>query len=76
MGFRTAPAGQLGYFRASDWPTEKGAGPAMQSDPTVSPGINGGSSLVSGWHPTVLWMLGFVVTELIVFHLLSRFMNI
>lgn len=75
MGFRTAPAQNLGYYRASDWPTTGGSGPAMPTSPTVSPGQTG-ASMASGWHPTVLWMLGFVVAELVVFHTLGRFLNI
>ncbi|HJP74921.1 MAG TPA: hypothetical protein VJ914_11665 [Pseudonocardiaceae bacterium] len=34
------------------------------------------SGNTGGWHPTVLWMLGFVVGEMIAFHLLSRVLNI
>lgn len=76
MGFRaTAPAQNLGYYRASDWPTVGGSGPAMQASPTVSPGMNGAGN-TSSWHPTVAWMMGFVVAELIVFHLLSHVLNI
>lgn len=73
--FRSAPAANLGYFRGSDWPTSGGSGPAMATTTTTSPGQNGGPAL-GGWHPTVLWMLGFVVAELVAFHVLSRVLKI
>ena len=80
MGFRvSAPAPDLGYNRTTDWPTGNGAGPgkgglmaSMKS--TISP--NGATTGASAWHPTVLWMLGFVAAELVAFHLLSRSLNI
>lgn len=75
MGFRTAPAQNTGYYRASDWPTSKGSGPMPSSGPTVSPGQNGAAS-AAGWHPTVLWMLGFVIVELVAFNLLAKYLNI
>lgn len=72
---QSAPASNLGYFRASDWPTSQGAGPMPSNGYTVSPGQNGGG-VMSQWHPTVAWMLGFVVVELIAFHVLSRMLNL
>jgi hypothetical protein len=30
----------------------------------------------STWHPTIAWLLGFVVVELVGFRLLSRFLNL
>lgn len=71
-----APAANLGYFRSTDWPTSGGSGPAMPSTITTAPGQNGGPGALSSWHPTVLWMLGFVVAELVAFHLLGRVLKI
>jgi hypothetical protein len=78
MPFRaSAPAANLGYYRASEWPTSGGSGPAMQSNPTVAPGMNGGPTVGNtAWHPTIAWLLGFVVVELVAFHALSRVLNI
>lgn len=85
MGFRaSAPAPNLGYNRNSDWPNVGLAGAARVDGLTVGVGggvnlktNNGGTATGSGqWHPTVMYMLGFVVVELVVFHLLSRYMNI
>ena len=68
-GFRaSAPAQNMGYNRVGDWPTNNGSGPM--------PVNSSGSSALGQWHPTVVWMLGFVVVELVVFHALSRVMNI
>lgn len=79
MGFRaSAPAQNLGSYRNTSWPTAGGSGPAMQSQPTVAPGQNGGggAASLSAWHPTTLWMAGFVVVELAIFHVLSRTLKI
>lgn len=77
MGFRAqAPAQNLGSYRNTSWPTAGGSGPAMQSQPTVAPGQNGNSMSLGAWHPTTLWMIGFVVVELAAFHFLSRTLKI
>lgn len=72
MGFRVStPAPNAGYNRTTDWPAKGGAG--------MPPGMGLTSQIVpsaSDWHPTVLWMLGFVVAEMIAFHLLSGFLNL
>lgn len=75
MGFRVlSPAPNTGYNRTTDWPTKGGSGGTVGFGSTLSSTITapGGSQ----WHPTVAWMLGFVVAELIIFHLLSGFLNI
>lgn len=86
MGFRTsAPAPNLGYNRTTDWPVAGGVSgsaqingfrlgggvSAMANLGTVNPGTGTGT-----WHPTIAWMLGFVVVELIAFQLLSRYLNL
>lgn len=82
MGFRvSAPASNTGYNRSTDWPVAGGV--AAQID-GVSAGFGGGirlkNSTIGGgmgqWHPTVAYMLGFVVAELVLFHLLSHTLNI
>lgn len=84
MGFRvSAPAPDQGYNRTSDWPVAAGAGARIDG---IAVGIGGGVNLkqtisapgqgAGAWHPTVAWMLGFVAVELLVFHMLSRFLNI
>ena len=70
-GFRvdgmSMPASNNGYNRTTDWPT----GGAMALNTNAS-----GGTTAQAWHPTVKWMAGFVIVELILFHLLSRFLNL
>jgi hypothetical protein len=78
MGFRvSAPAQNTGYNRTTDWPSgggTPGGGKAMAAkggffSQTIGTGTG-------QWHPTILWMMGFVVVELIAFHMLSKFLNL
>lgn len=77
FGVASAPAGNLGYNRVSDWPSTGGVGAtktnnggsAMGLNATINPGS-------TQWHPTVKWMLGFVVAELVAYHVLCRVLNI
>lgn len=76
MGFRAnAPASNLGYFRATDWPVNGGSGNPVRSGPTTAPGMNGAATS-GAWHPTIVWLLGFIVAELVVFHALSKFLRL
>lgn len=87
MPFRVnAPAQDAGYAYSSDWPTAGGVPgrtPVNQFR-TASKGgftVAGLSSQVAPgaagtFHPTIAWMLGFVVVEMVVFQLLSRFLNL
>lgn len=77
MGFRVSmPAPDAGYNRTSDWPASGGSGKGigMGIKSTLSSSI--GTNTASQWHPTVAWMMGFVVLELVAFHMLSRFLNL
>ena len=38
----------------------------------AAPGFGNSST----WHPTVAWMLGFVVAEMVLYHILSHYLNI
>lgn len=78
MGFRvSAPAQNTGYNRSTDWPAAGGSpggkGMAKSSGFLSAPIVGTGDGQ---WHPTVVWMMGFVVVELIAFHLLSKFLNL
>lgn len=86
MGFRaTGPAQDTGYNRTTDWPVSAGAGFRVDG---ISAGIgarmNLGSSTIGpprgagtgNWHPTILWMLGFVLVELFAYSMLSRTLHI
>jgi hypothetical protein len=77
MGFRVnAPASDTGYNRTSDWPAAGGAGKGMGMGLKSTLSSTIGTNSASQWHPTVAWMLGFVVVEMIAFHFLSRFLNL
>ena len=86
MGFRTgAPAPDLGYNRTTDWPVAGSIAGSARLDGISAKGgiaamLNLKGSATPGapgtWHPTVVWMLGFVVVELIAFNLLSKYLNI
>jgi hypothetical protein len=82
MGFRVgAPAPNLGYNRTTDWPVAGGQGGKTTN---AGGGLTGMLSLKSqatpgspgNWHPTVLWMLGFVIAELVLFGYLSRHLKL
>lgn len=75
MGFRvSAPAPDAGYNRNTDWPVAGGSGKAGGMPSLLSSKI--GTNTATQWHPTVLWMLGFVAVELVAFHVLSRALNL
>ncbi len=88
MGFRvSAPAPNAGYNRTTDWPVSGGIAAGATVDGLSAKGgigamfklsspASGPGTAAGGWHPTIAWMLGFVVIELVAFHLLSRFLNI
>lgn len=77
MGFRVnAPAPQGGYNRSTDWPVGGSQGGGQMGSNKTFFSTTIGTDNNKQWHPTIAWMLGFVVIELIVFHFLSRFMNI
>lgn len=77
--FSSAPPQQTGVWRGgTDWPTTNGVGQMPVStasipywNSTATPGFGG-----SSFHPTVGYMLVFVVIEMFVFHHLSGVLNI
>lgn len=77
MGFRTqAPDPTAGYNRTTDWPSA-GGGTTTSSGGLMSGFLGttvGGNS--STWHPTIKWLMGFVLVELIAFHLLVRHLKL
>lgn len=87
MGFRVgAPAPQAGYNRTSDWPTAGGTaatpvnGFRSGSTKGLSAMVGLSSTAAPGragtWHPTIAWMLGFIIVEMFAFQMLSRFLNL
>jgi len=72
----TAPVGTAAPWRGAgtDWPTGIGSG-AQQVAANI-PGLSSLNSPVaesgnSTWHPTIIYLIIFVVAEMLVFHFLS-----
>lgn len=75
MGFRVgAPAPNTGYNRSTDWPSAGGAAAAGGKPVSGLLGQTIGGQNAQ-WHPTVKYMLVLIVAELVVFHMLSRFLS-
>lgn len=83
MGFNRASA-QVGYAApwrgaGTDWPTTSGEGAAL-----VAGNLPGMGVLSSGvgppsqtqWHPTILYLIAFVIAEMLVFHFLSNHLGL
>lgn len=72
------PNGSFGYWRGSDIQaggTGSGMGQANQGTGVLSQGLGSIGDLAGGWEPSVLYLLGFVVLEMIAFHLLGRLLK-
>ena len=65
-----------GYWRGSDIQAG-GSGSGMGSQPGGSAGLSQGlGSMGPGnWHPTVLYMLGLIVAEMVVFGVIGRMLK-
>lgn len=74
-GFYSRPSSSLGYWRGggSESPLTGGQGSnmglSMQGLGKFSAGTGGDNG---GWHPTVLYLIGLVIVEMIVFGFISR----
>lgn len=66
--FRGMPPANVGYNRSTDWPTAGGA-MALNTNSTAT-------GNPTTWHPTIQWIIGFVIAELVAFHLLSQFLHL
>ena len=79
MGYASYPNPAFGYFRGvgSEGPLAGGqgsmAGPKLQGLGFLSQGQGAAGS--SGWTPTILYLIGFVIVEMIVVHLMSRMLR-
>ena len=79
MGYASYPNPSFGYFRGvgSEGPLAGGQGsnmgPKMQGLGIFSQGQGPAGS--SGWTPTILYLLGFVIVEMIIVHLMSRMLR-
>ena len=68
------PAGELGYTRGMDFQaggSGSGMGTSAQGTAALSQGI-GPLGAAGTWEPSVLYLIGLVIGEMILFHILSR----
>ena len=77
--FVAQPPAHVGYWKGgTDWPVIGGAGVPVSTqnipywNTTAAPGYGSKGS----WHPTIGYMLVFIVGEMIAFHALSKYLNI
>ena len=68
------PNGAFGYWRGMPMAggSGSGMGQANQGAGLLSQGLGGA---VSGWEPSVLYLLGLVIAEMIAFHLIGRILK-
>ena len=69
------PNASFGVWRGSDFAaggTGSGMGQANQGTGLLSQGVGG---VASGWEPGVLYLLGLVIGEMVVFHILGRILK-
>lgn len=71
------PAGQ-GYWRGSDilaGGTGSGMGQANQGTGLLSQGLGPIGSMAGSWEPSIWYMLGLVVLEMVAFHVIGRMLS-
>jgi hypothetical protein len=79
MSYASRPTASFGYYRGGladggVWQGQgSGMGPATQGTGILSQGQ--GPQGVAGWHPTVLYLVAFVIGEMIVFGFISRMLK-
>lgn len=82
-GFNRA-ASQVGYAApwrgaGSDWPTATGSGAAQVAANIPGAGVLNspvGQPSNSTWHPTIIYLIIFIVVEMLVFHFLSNHLGL
>lgn len=78
MGFQgrnTYPAQGLGYTRGSDFQaggSGSGMGEMAQGTSQLGQGLGSVGGMAGDWEPSVLFIFGLVIAEMIFFHILSR----
>lgn len=74
----SVPNGAFGYWRGvggGDFQgggSGSGMGMANQGTGTLSQGIG---NITSGWEPSILYLLGLVVAEMVAFHVIGRILK-
>jgi hypothetical protein len=74
----SAPTSSFGYYRGAPQvgggaQSGGGHGPAMAGTNTFSQGQGPtGSDNASGWNPTILYLIGLIIGEMIIFGIIAR----
>jgi len=72
------PAGDLGYTRGMDYQyggSGSGQGTMAQGTAARSQGIGSITGMAGDWEPSVLYLIGLIIGEMIFFHILSRMLK-
>ena len=81
MAFRgraAYPGSDQGYTRGQDFiygGTGSGGGTMAQGTARLGQGIGSVGSMAADWEPSILFLFGLVIAELIAFHVLSRILK-
>jgi hypothetical protein len=69
----SSPTSSYGYYRGAPMAGGQGsgAGPSMQGTSAFSAG-QGPAAGPGGWHPTVIYMGGLILLEMVVFAFISK----
>lgn len=73
---RTYPSSSFGYYLGAPmWQgSGSGMGPKQQGAGMLAQGT-GSQGTAGGWHPTILYLLLFVLAEMVVFGLIARILK-
>ena len=73
------PGGDQGYTRPGNdfvaGGTGSGMGVSMQGTSRLGQGLGSIGSMAGAWEPGPIYLIGFVIFEMIAFHLLSRILK-
>jgi hypothetical protein len=78
QGRSAYPQQGLGYTRGSDFiagGSGSGMGMASQGTASLGQGLGSLSSLGGAWEPSVLYLIGLMIGEMVVFHILGRVLS-
>lgn len=78
QGRNVYPPQGLGYTRGSDFiggGSGAGAGMPAQGTASLGQGLGSITSMAGDWEPSTLYLIGLVIGEMIVFHILSRVLS-
>jgi len=78
QGRNVYPPQALGYTRGSDFiggGSGSGMGMAAQGTASLGQGLGSIGNMAGEWEPSIPYLIGLVIAEMIVFHILSRMLS-